>query len=326
MSRLGARSLLFSSLLALACTERNPLYEPKVDGGRRDGPRLDAPSDVAGTGGQGGFGGQDGEAGQGGAGGVPDLASADSGDAADEPAPEVMPEAPAPPDAAPDVIAAEPAELDRALVGWWTFDETTGATCNDSSASNLDGTVTGAARLTTGLPTLQSRGNLRALNLRGTGQYVTIPPRTGLLPAVQAPKSIAFWMSTSDQSAGMHNIISLVSGTDSGIQVGTRDGWLSVWQWGEANSGLIESVSKMTMGWRHVVYTFDGTWHRLYLDGVEEKTGGRTRYPEQRGPVTSFMLGTYYELREYYVGYLDELRIYDRVLNRAEIAALAAGG
>ena len=75
--------------------------------------------------------------------------------------------------------------------------------------------------------------------------------------------------------------------------------------------------------WHHVVYTYDGTsTHRLYLDGTQAAMS--TAAPDT-GPLTSARLGTQSAGTERFQGEIDEVRIYNRVLMPAEVAALRAG-
>jgi hypothetical protein len=82
--------------------------------------------------------------------------------------------------------------------------------------------------------------------------------------------------------------------------------------------------------WYHAAFTHDEHGQtRLYLDGLEV---GRQAGPEfDRGPVTSSLTlgaGQYSRnrrlVRQHLDGALDEVRIYERALGPAEIAALAS--
>ena len=82
------------------------------------------------------------------------------------------------------------------------------------------------------------------------------------------------------------------------------------------------STAAPPVGWHHVVYTFDGTTHHLYVDGSESHTS--TVAPDQ-GVVTAARLATFHKNDEFFRGSLDDVRIYDRPLDVAEIRLLAAG-
>ena len=70
----------------------------------------------------------------------------------------------------------------------------------------------------------------------------------------------------------------------------------------------------------HYAYTFDGTTHRLYIDGAQADSSQVA--PDTAAP-TALNLGRWTGGQEYYTGQLDDLRIYGRALTAAEVLALA---
>ena len=85
----------------------------------------------------------------------------------------------------------------------------------------------------------------------------------------------------------------------------------------------LTKMEKLPLGkWVHVAGTCDGSVVRVYMDGVLvgtlERTGGikTNNYP--------LMLGSYEENHAaHFKGLLDEVRLYKRALNAAEISILA---
>jgi hypothetical protein len=76
-------------------------------------------------------------------------------------------------------------------------------------------------------------------------------------------------------------------------------------------------------GWHHLVYTYDGVTNALYLDGGAPIT--TTNVP-QTCQVTTAILGNYDMGGEFFVGQLDDVRMWaDRVLDPADVAALFGG-
>ena len=77
--------------------------------------------------------------------------------------------------------------------------------------------------------------------------------------------------------------------------------------------------------WVHLAATFDGTIMRLYMDGrqvgILERPGKIGRNDR------NIIIGNYdVDHEAYFVGTLDEVRLYDRALSPDEIAAHAALG
>ena len=71
--------------------------------------------------------------------------------------------------------------------------------------------------------------------------------------------------------------------------------------------------------WHHLAYTYDGTTHILYIDGVEQATSTSVG---QTGTVTSVQIGAASNYSEYFNGRIDEVRIYNTALTAAQISAL----
>lgn len=90
------------------------------------------------------------------------------------------------------------------------------------------------------------------------------------------PSSISVWINADWQGAagtrsyvGMYNN---VGGT--AIQIGSRvaNGQCDIWTWG---GGIMISTTGLTMpngSWVHVGYTYNGTTHRVYINGVQNNT------------------------------------------------------
>jgi len=206
------------------------------------------------------------------------------------------------------------------LVGCWHFDEGSGATTADSSGNGNDGTLynyaNGGASLTTGG---HSAGALQ-LNA-AQGGYVNAGANN--MPANNAPQTISLWMNVPSIPGNGVNENAVVltkngAGNGTGVQIGFRGPNLDVWQLG-ANV-LLSVTPPMTNTWTHYVYTFDGTTHRLYVNGALQVSAAisvtTVATPDQ------VIFGNYAGGSEYFNGALDEIRIYNRALNPTEVQAL----
>jgi len=81
------------------------------------------------------------------------------------------------------------------------------------------------------------------------------------------------------------------------------------------------STPPSTGVWHHVAYTYDGTTHKLYLDGAVVSTS--TAAPNAHA-VTRAQLGAY-NSGSSFNGLLDDIRIYNAPLTATQVATLAAG-
>jgi hypothetical protein len=223
-------------------------------------------------------------------------------------------------DAGPDAEVSGPPRL----VGYWKFDELTGTVAADSSGNANDGTLTtGATFAAGGAPAVQSP-NLGSLQIDGAGGTAVLGANG--LPAVDAPKTISMWVNYTAITAVNQTILALTNSAFAcGVQVGIRNGNVAISSWG--GGGLVNSAGAPPAGgWHNVIYTFDGTTHRLYIDGAAPVTSVAV---PQSCAVTQNVVGTWathappYD--EFYGGGMDELRIYSGVLSTPQIAALAVG-
>ena len=130
------------------------------------------------------------------------------------------------------------------------------------------------------------------------------------------------WISWQQPGTEQSNAIAFTNPQENAsIQLGTYQNRLAVWQWNENTRMVVQDDGALPAGWNHVAYTYDGTTHRLYLNGEQIDTSGT---PSQVGPVTIARLGTWQTTQELWKGRLDEIRIYNRPLDASEVRALAA--
>ncbi|MEN6576246.1 MAG: LamG domain-containing protein, partial [Phycisphaerales bacterium] len=89
---------------------------------------------------------------------------------------------------------------------------------------------------------------------------------------------------------------------------------------------IVDSVVVMSVGWHHTAVTIDSVSMtiRLYLDGELIASGVTTVLPKDLGTTTQNWLGrSQYTADAYFLGSLDDFRIYNRVLSEAELRYLA---
>lgn len=199
---------------------------------------------------------------------------------------------------------------DPSLAAYFKFDEATGSAAVDSSGNGHDGTLSsGVARIAGVLG--------GAISLDGTG-YVACAVRTGL-PSNNARQSVTWWMNVASNPSGVQTAFDLHNdAAASSVQGGFRNGNVTVWNHG--GNVLAQAAPPAAGAWHHYAYTFNGTTHRLYVDGVE--AGSSTTAP-QTAAVTSLVFGRWNGgSAEYLNGSLDDLRIYSRVFTAAELQSM----
>lgn len=208
-------------------------------------------------------------------------------------------------------------------VAAWSFNEGSGTTAADSSGNGHTGTLTGSAGWTA------SGKSGGALSLNGSGYVNIANPSTIVLG--NANCTIAAWIKTSSTSTmgivtkdnnGAHITGDKLFGVNhTSTKFGVDHGWVT----------NLDSNKTITDGaWHHVAWTQqkDGSgsnevW-KLYVDGVFETTKTAATLADVAGHTVRIGSGssTSYFANNFN-GVIDEVKIYNRVLNDTDIAALA---
>ena len=205
----------------------------------------------------------------------------------------------------------KPGADEPGLIAWWAFDEDDdGPAALDWSGHRLGGTIVGARRAV----------GIDGRALVCDGGTVLVPAADLLSPA--AAITVECWVKTDrarQPNAWLVNRV-LPSATSAGYRLGIVGGkpcfeipWTSF-------SHHLEAAEQLPTGrWVHLAGTFDGQTMKIYVNGRER---GRLARP---GPIHAtaahLCLGNY-ELGHpaFFIGLLDEVKIFDRALGEAEIA------
>ncbi|MBK7319521.1 LamG-like jellyroll fold domain-containing protein [Candidatus Villigracilis affinis] len=215
-------------------------------------------------------------------------------------------------------------ENDPTLVGCWPMEEGSGTSIIDGSAYFNDGaTVNGAAWVTghTGL----------ALDLNGTSQYVAIPDDPTLDLTNQL--TISLWIRP-EQQATQDLIKKAINGGTNGYEVALATNQPSspapskvFVRFNQVTSGDTYRVNSITdypfdgTTWMHVAATYDGATIKLYINGVlESSLPASFTVAANNLPLT---IGAQSNNSRYFMGGMDEVRVYNRSLTVDEIQALA---
>ena len=222
-------------------------------------------------------------------------------------------------------------------VGHWPFDvcSLTGRT------SDLPDIIAGNHGTSSNLPGIKEAGKLcQAGQFRGDGDIISIPHQKSY---AATDFSISFWLQADDLNytnetlnGGMALVSKDLRGFGSGghftISV-TSAGAISIKQQSTNTSYQLQSAPSITAGqWHHVVYTVGGEGMRLYIDNVLAASSNSY----QAGLSNNEALLTLAanggdlpgpnqdvgELRDFYKGQLDDLRLYNVQLNDQQVSLL----
>jgi hypothetical protein len=205
------------------------------------------------------------------------------------------------------------------LVGYWTLNEGTGITAHDSSSNNNDGTLKGSGIQWEWLATDY------LIRFLGTG-WIEVPddPSLDLTSAV----TVAAWIRPSS-IFGYHRIAAKTHSADEypwvlyGLTI-NQEGYVvfdvasaTDRQWAQSTSIL--STQEHT----HIAGTYDGSYVKIYINGNLEATSSFT------GNILindePFSIGRSSYDKDYYLGEMDEIRVYNRALSEDEIKEVLRG-
>lgn len=200
------------------------------------------------------------------------------------------------------------------LVAAWLFDETSGTVAHDATGHGFDGELQGDAAFTaSGL-----RGG--ALSLGGGMDAMRVPA----LDNAKFPRSGTFSIHFRHEFADMANRGAFDSWDSTRNHVFVRrpddypaDQFQVAGQYAGGAYAFVHPFTVTLSTWTHVVFTWDevsqvGT---VYVNGVH----GKTQIYEQ-GPFAPDQQD--FRIGRFFIGLVDEVRLYDRALSAAEAIAI----
>jgi hypothetical protein len=214
----------------------------------------------------------------------------------------------------------------------YNLDECQGTTLNNSISSSFAGTLTvGGSGSSTTVGTCTTSGawfngvsgkRNYSISLDGTDDYVTLANASSF-PANNASQTMAAWLYYPTTPGSTATAISLVNtGSSSITAMQVRSGNIGVFKWG--GTSLASTTQPAQATWNHVVYTFDGTTHSLYLNGRLANTS--TTAANSATPNAAYFGDYTASGGEYWPGQIDDVRIYNYPLTAAQALLLYNDG
>jgi hypothetical protein len=205
------------------------------------------------------------------------------------------------------------------LVGWYRFNETSGTVAADSTGLGRDGAYVGLPAL--GAPSNGLAANGTAVDFNGAN-YMQV---TGLFDR-SASVSVTAWVKLDASDTSGADVVSLgdcfalrLRNATPGVQAAYYNG--ATWGYATANQSVVNA------GWLHYAAVLDEAGvMKLYINGVEAASaavgaiaynglGANTRVASHGNANTSYDLD----------GAIDELRIYNRIMQPEEVFRLYRG-
>ncbi|MDD5055377.1 MAG: ice-binding family protein [Candidatus Peribacteraceae bacterium] len=220
---------------------------------------------------------------------------------------------------------------DAGLVSYWQFDENTGTTVNDPAGTNEIGTINGA--LWTSMVAPLDFTSVSALSFNGVSDAVEVAGG-GNLNNLQTG-SISLWVRWNGvQDGGYSNYGHVIARQRDGIfsndliALNGADPATAKIVWLPYDHSSVAATSTISPGngaWRHVTVTFRNGDHRIYVDGVLEGTGNNTGTVTDDASVPLSIGAWLGDGAEFSGTTIDDVRVYNRVLQPSEVAALNGG-
>jgi len=220
-------------------------------------------------------------------------------------------------------------------VGYWNCDDTAPPT-KDSSGNGNDGTWSaGVSALTGAANTPQATPwSTGCLNFNAATAQVSVPGNAQL--TLLGDFTVSFWMYPNADAGDYQRLVGKGAGADPASAVNRTFGvWRNpgadhhiLFQQYNNGAGVLNITSTDTTpntAWTHVAARISGNNATLFLNGSAAlgATGARSGPPSgvQSDPVTFGYAGFHTS----FPGRLDDIRLFNRALSDADIAALAAG-
>ena len=214
----------------------------------------------------------------------------------------------------PGQIHASASAQTQGLVGYWSFDEGSGTEANDASGNGNDGTLLNGPLWQ--LPSACKSGG--CLKFDGSNDWVRVNNSSSL--QVTGDLTISIWIKPTAVSA-KQVLVHKSREFHLGFIETTAPFRLKWHHASEAASGYVTNSINVSQ-WQHVVLVRDNASKQVrgYKNGVLEVTSSYTVNPTlSSNPVG---IGSRYSGGEYFNGFIDEVRIYNRTLSEPEILEL----
>src|SRR3989344_915725 len=200
------------------------------------------------------------------------------------------------------------------LVGYYTLNEGSGGTANDTSGNNNTGSISGA---------IWTTGKIAgALSFNGTSNFISIPDSDSL--DITGAGTIATWINLSINR--WNGVFAKGNVNDDGksynyaMEVKNDNHVVCVFGNGTTNNTVTSTATIIANQLTHVACTWDGSNFKLYINGALNTSVSQTITPSAN--TSPLYLGKFGGNVDYLQGLLDEVRIYNRSLSTSEIQDL----
>lgn len=205
------------------------------------------------------------------------------------------------------------ANADKALIAHYDFEDNT----NDATANTLDAVTAGS----TSYSSLMKKSGKKSLYLKGSDSYLTLPPSVGNLSEM----TIAMWVNINNTNS-WQRIFDFGNGADQYFFLTPSNGNEMRLVLKNGGDEQILSTTKATTGWHYIAVTLAPEAVTLYVDGKATTSTSITLRPSDFHPKRNYIGRSQFIADPFFVGYIDDLRIYNYALSANEVETIRNGG
>jgi hypothetical protein len=162
------------------------------------------------------------------------------------------------------------------------------------------------------------RGSVLAVD--GDGDYVRIDNDD--VEGIDSVMTVAAWVKSSQNNWSAHDSIVSRGYNWRLFVTGSKDGTFQCMDTVPAGSKVRGSVDINDEQWHHLAGVYDGTQYIFYVDGVQDGPAVAATGVISLTTSHKFTIGAFEsseEVKRWYGGYIDDVRVYDHVLSASEI-------
>lgn len=190
------------------------------------------------------------------------------------------------------------------LTGYWPMNEGSGLTTADYTGQGNTGTLTG-----TTTPAWTAGRIGKALYFDGSSSKVNLGSVT-----IGTTATISAWIKTSTSGE-----VPVLSNRGSGVYFGAATKFFVYDNAATPSPSMYSNAAINDNAWHHIVWTATGATSTMYIDGTLDSQVAQA-HPSSAG--TAYIGWDASNVGEYFPGYIDEVRVYNRALSAGEVAQL----